>query len=133
MNDLNAGATQDRIVRNLRTMVQSAKGAGKAVMLGTLTPVKEGEDLVANGCSGVLCWRADPVAIASLNGRIRTLAGEESAVVVDFERAFNLSPNYRNLLSPDGLHPNEAGYSVMAQKALEIIQASFETVPPIVP
>jgi lysophospholipase L1-like esterase len=133
VNDLNAGATQDRIVRNLRTMVRSAKGAGKAVMLGTLTPVKEGEDLVKNGCSGALCWRADPVAIASLNGRLRSLAVEESVVLVDFERAFNLSPDYRALLSPDGLHPNESGYSVMAQKALEIIQANFEAVPPIVP
>ena len=124
-------------------MVQSAKGAGKAVMLGTLTPVKEGEDLLANKCSGDLCWRADPVAIASLNGQIRSLAASERlacpaalpncVVLVDFERAFNLSPDYRNLLSPDGLHPNEAGYSVMAQKALEVIQASFETVPPIVP
>jgi lysophospholipase L1-like esterase len=132
VNDLNHADPPDfeRIIRNLRTMIQSAKGAGKAVMLGTLTPVKPGEDLVASGCTGGLCYRADPEAIAELNGRIRGLAAEQSVVLVDFEKAFGSDAS---LLSADGLHPNQAGYDRMAQRVFESMQANFETRPPIVP
>ena len=39
-----------------------------------------------------------------------------------------MSGNADALLSPDGLHPNDAGYDVMAQKVFEKIQENFETV-----
>jgi lysophospholipase L1-like esterase len=134
VNDLNQLSGRpdrfDRIIRNLRSMVQAAKGAGKKVTLGTLTPVKAGEDLVANGCSGALCYRVDRADVSTLNGRIRMLASEESVVLVDFETAFGTDGS---LLSPDGLHPNEAGYDRMAQRVSDSVRANFETIPPVVP
>ncbi len=125
VNDLNHDASIERIVRNLRSMVQSAKVAGKAVVLGTLTPVKR-----IDGCDGSMCYPVDPGAIASLNQQLRSMAEQESVVLVDFERAFGTNAS---LLSPDGLHPTEAGYEVMAQRVFDSVKANFEAVPPINP
>ena len=136
VNDLNASAPDfDRVIRNLRTMVQTARTAGKAVMLGTLTPVTYSEANVKNGCTGDLCYKgATQASVDTLNGLIRSLAAEpqwSSVYLVDFDRAFRVSGNADALLSPDGLHPNDAGYDVMAQKVFEKIQENFETVRPI--
>jgi lysophospholipase L1-like esterase len=100
------------------------------VILGTLTPVTPAVDYLANGCSGSLCYRVNPEWVATLNGRIRTLAAEENVLLVDFEQAFGSNTS---LMSPDGLHPNQDGYEVMAQRVMDSIRANFETRPPIVP
>ena len=131
VNDLNQSSPPDydRIKRNLRQMVQAAKLSGKKVFLGTLTPVKPGEDLVLSGCTDdATCYRVQPSYVSTMNARIRDLASEESVILINFEGALSASD-----LSPDGLHPNQAGYDKMAQRVFDSIKANYETVPPIVP
>lgn len=130
VNDINIGRAFDNIIGSLRSMIQSAKSAGKAVIISTLLPVKRGEDLVLQGCTGINCYRVDPAAIESLNTRIRSLASEQAVILVDMFSAFGSN---NALLSPDGLHPNSAGYERMAQAFADAIIQRFETVKPIVP
>jgi lysophospholipase L1-like esterase len=127
-NDLNSSSDFDKIIRNLRTMVKTTKQAGKAVLLGTLTPVYQAEDYIIQGCQDLACYRLNPAHVRTLNSRIRTLAVEESVPVVDFEAALGAAD-----LSPDGLHPNQQGYAKMSGRVFETIRANFEAVKPIVP
>jgi len=105
VNDTNAIASDSFIVDALRTMVHSARNAGKDVILCGLLPVKENEDTGQ--------YKADPGRIASMNARLAALASAEGVPFVDMVAAFGSTPG--PLLSPDGLHPNDAGYQRMAE------------------
>jgi lysophospholipase L1-like esterase len=105
VNDTNAGPLDSGIEAALQAMVRTAKNMGKDVILCGLLPVKANED------TGV--YKADPGRIASMNGRLRDLAGAEGVPFVDMVAAFGSA--FQPLLSPDGLHPNNAGYQRMAE------------------
>ena len=115
VNDLNGGFSIGQIVGALRSMIQSSRSAGKSVLLSGLTPVKPRED---NGF-----FKADPDRVASLNQALVTLANEESVPRVDMVAAFGSA--FQPLLSPDGLHPNAAGYQRMAEALRDAIVANF--------
>jgi lysophospholipase L1-like esterase len=93
---------------NLREMVRVVKGRGASIILGTVPPLNP-EGFRARGAENAL----------RLNEFIRQIATEERVVLADHERAFrgNLS-----LQGPDGLHPNDDGYEVMAQTWLTAIR-----------
>jgi lysophospholipase L1-like esterase len=116
VNDLNAGQPIGTIANALRQMVQSAKNAGKKVVLCTLVPHKPHEQ------SGMP--RVDHNRWLSLNAAIQQIAASEGIVLVNMAAAFGTDPN--SLISPDGMHPNNAGYERMAQALFDHIVAHFD-------
>jgi len=68
-----------------------------------------------------------PTLVEPLNDRIRALAPQEGAVLVDVYRDFNGDVG---LLQADGLHPNVAGYQRMAESFVAAIRKTLEVVPP---
>jgi lysophospholipase L1-like esterase len=115
VNDVNAGPSDSFIVDALRVMVQTAKNAGKDVILCGLLPVKPNED------TGV--YPVDRNRIASMNLRLASLASAEGVPFVDMVAAFGSA--FQPLLSPDGLHPNDAGYQRMAEAVGNTVVAFF--------
>jgi lysophospholipase L1-like esterase len=115
VNDTNAIASDSFIVDALRVMVQTAKNAGKDVILCGLVPVKPNDDTGQ--------YKADPGRIASMNSRLAALANAESVPFVDMVAAFGGA--FQSLLSPDGLHPNDAGYQRMAEAVGNTVIAFF--------
>ena len=75
------------------------------MILCGLLPVKPNEDTGQ--------YKADPGRIASMNSRLAALASAEGVPFVDMVAAFGSA--FQPLLSPDGLHPNDAGYQRMAE------------------
>jgi lysophospholipase L1-like esterase len=116
VNDTNAISNDNFIVDALRVMVQTAKSAGKSVILSGLLPVKENEDIAGT-------FKAQPERIASMNVQLRALADVEAVPYVDMVAAFGTG--FRSLLSPDGLHPNDAGYQRMAEAIGNTVVANF--------
>ena len=115
VNDINAGPLDSSIADAVRTMVQTAKSAGKQVILCGLLPVKFNP--VLND------YKANPQRIASMNARLETIASEESVPFVNMVQAFGGAAE--SLLSPDGLHPNNDGYQRMAEAIGNTIVAFF--------
>jgi lysophospholipase L1-like esterase len=115
VNDTNAGPTDGAIVTALRTMIQTAQNAGKSVILCGLLPVKARED------NGML--PASPARIASVNAALAQLASDEGVPFVNMVAAFGQA--YQPLLSPDGIHPNGAGYQRMAEAVRDSVVTFF--------
>lgn len=98
-NDIIYGFARETTVAALRSMVETAR-ANKAIpVLATLTPATGPHGYMAGG-------------IADLNDYIRRLAGEEGVDLVDLAGAFG---DGTGLLQDDGLHPNEAGATRIAE------------------
>jgi lysophospholipase L1-like esterase len=131
VNDLNIEISNTEIITMLESMIESARSQGKKVILSSLTPVKAPMD---SGESPTF-WKADPFKVANLNVAIDQLAARLNVPRVNMFAAFgsgpgaldcNASSSCRALLSPDGLHPNAAGYSRMADVINAKIVELFE-------
>jgi len=121
VNDLNGGrdAAIPGVVSNLRSMIRMARSRGIVVLIGTLLPERPGG------------FRAlAPASILPANNQIRPMALAEGAVVVDLFQVFDGRTD--TLLGSDGLHPNDAGYQLMADTFFDAVRAQLET-PPFVP
>lgn len=94
------------LIGNLRLMIAAARQNGTVPILGTLTPALGDHQ----------SW--EPF-IETANAHIRALCAEENIECADHWQAFVSDPAFARdpyaLLSPDGLHPNAAGYTVMAR------------------
>jgi lysophospholipase L1-like esterase len=126
-NDLagNGGpVTPETIESNLATMIDLARAHGISVALASLLPVVDGK----KGPDGKPVLRTGdrpPAAIVALNQRLAALAKREHAAYVDYFAAMvDGKGALRSELTEDGLHPNAAGYAVMApvvEKALKTL------------
>lgn len=102
---------------NLTSMVDLAKRNGIRVVLASLLPALQ------------YPWRADirPVEkIHALNDWMKDYAAKEGLVFLDYHSAMaNDKRGLKTELSEDGVHPNQAGYAVMAPLAEKAIGAAL--------
>lgn len=107
------GAIED----NLLSMVDLAKRNGIRVVFSSLVPAFQ------------YPWRPDlaPVEkIRALNNWMKDYAAKEGLVFLDYHSAMaNDKRGLRTELSEDGVHPNKAGYAVMAPLAEKAIATAL--------
>jgi len=89
-------------IDNLRTMLDEIKAWHSLPVISTLTPANPAVNADRN------------VWIDAMNVEIRTLAQQEGALLVDANAAFKAHGDVSALFA-DGIHPNDAGYDVLAQ------------------
>ena len=112
--DVNNDAPNFLAVReNLAEMVRQVRTRGRLAILGTYPLLNPSGFRASN-----------PENVSRLNAMIRELAGDQGVFVADHERA---SENLGGQ-GPDGLHPNNIGYEVMADIWLTAIEALAELI-----
>jgi acyl-CoA thioesterase I len=119
-NDIagNTGAMSDEAIQhNLMTMAELAKAHGVRVVLGSVLPVsddkKDGE-----GQALVRTETRPTARIRGLNAWMSDYARRNGHVYLDYYSAMaDASGALEPDLNADGLHPNAAGYAVMAPLA----------------
>lgn len=111
---------------NLASMSELAHAHGIRVVLASVTPVV---DLTSpNGDKIVQTVRRPPDKILALNVRIKKYAAEHDDVYLDYFPAMVDDHGFlKTALTDDGLHPNAAGYAVMAPLAEKAITQALTT------
>jgi lysophospholipase L1-like esterase len=113
-NDWNVGECKTAppcfTIDSLRTMVRDVKGRQGLPVLATIIPANPIYEFAADRNA----W------IAAMNVRIEEMGRAEGAVIADLEALFMAQPALRALYT-DHVHPNDAGYEVMAQGFFEAI------------
>ena len=110
-NDIagNTGRASDEdIENNIRSMTELAQAHGIRVILASIPPAAD------------FPWHKglNPgPRIERLNAWIRSYAAKSGAVYADYWTATHDGLGFRANLASDGVHPNEAGYAVMAPGA----------------
>jgi len=98
-------------IDSLRTMVRDVKGRQSLPVLGTIIPANPAHSFNPPERSP---W------VSAMDVRIRELARAEGALLADLEAAFLRAPSVPALFA-DHIHPNDAGYEVMAQAFFDAI------------
>jgi acyl-CoA thioesterase I len=94
----------ERIQRNVTAMSDIASARGIAVVLCSIPPVGRDLDRIAR----------DPAGIARANRWISSFARERGFRFVNYAEVLGDADGFmKGGLSPDGIHPNEAGYDRM--------------------
>jgi lysophospholipase L1-like esterase len=112
--------TLEEIQGNLTSMVELSKANGMKVVLASVLPV----------CDSIRTQtdRRPPDQIVLLNQWIKSYAAANGAVYLDYYSAMiDENKMFRQELTYDCLHPNDAGYAVMqplAQKAIDAALAA---------
>lgn len=104
------------IVNALEDIVEAARARGVQTMVATFPP-QNGNGSRGSGAS----------AVPGLNDRIRQMAAEEGAILVDLYAGFGGTTV--GFVSIDGLHMIDAGYTKMAEIWFDAIRQHFETPP----
>ena len=116
--------TLDQIEENLSSMVDIAKANGIHVVLAAVTPVYPSERVPQ------FFRERPPEKIVQLNTWLRDYARRCGCVYLDYFSAMVGGDGLlRRELSNDGLHPNDAGYEVMAPLAEEAIAKALRAKP----
>jgi len=113
-NDWNIPGCQDApaicpTVENLRTVVRRVKSAGTLPFLATLPPVNPAINADRN------LW------VSSINSGIKAMGPQEGAFVVDLYQAFQSQGGDLSRFFADAVHPNDAGYDVIANAWFQAI------------
>jgi lysophospholipase L1-like esterase len=112
-------STLEMIEDNLMSMTELAKANGIRVVLSSVLPVYD------------YPWKPglEPAPkIVALNAWIRSYAARAGAVYVDYHSAMaDARQGLRAELAIDGVHPNEAGYRVMAPLAEKAISEALRS------
>lgn len=129
-NDLagNTGPiTLEETEGNLATMAELARVNGIRVVLSSVLPVSNyGHDRDGNPLD--VRVKRPPEKILELNAWIKKYATENRDVYLDYFSAMVDDQGLlKKELSEDGLHPNSAGYAVMAPLAEKAIQAALQS------
>jgi lysophospholipase L1-like esterase len=98
----------------LRKMCVAGRSRGVKVYVATLTPVDPDKNHFYQA-----------TAVNTLNGMIKTMAAQESAILVDLNAVVPLA-----LLDSSGLHLTKQGYVVVADEWLKAIIATLEVKTP---
>ena len=96
-------------VENLRIVIQRVKAVGTLPFIATLTPANPAINNDRNK------W------IATINTGIKAMAAQEGAFLVDLYQAFQNQGGDLSRFFADDVHPNAAGYDVMANAWFEAI------------
>jgi lysophospholipase L1-like esterase len=111
--------TLDAIEGNLTSMAELAQANGIRVVLSSVMPVC---DYIRSQTE-----RRPPAKIIALNAWIKDYAAKNSFVYLDYYSAMlDDKEMFRQELTYDGLHPNEAGYEVMGPLAAKAIIAALK-------
>jgi len=113
-NDLPDGIGPSTIRNALSSMISDVRGHNKTAVIGTLLPRYD-------GYGG---------SISSTNSLIRQLAESKEVQLADL---YNATNNWPANMRTDGLHPNKAGYSLMATPWFGAVKASRRDPPPVIP
>jgi lysophospholipase L1-like esterase len=113
-NDWNIPECQDspaacHTIDNLRLVVQRVKSVGTLPFIATIIPSNPAVNPGRNQ------W------ISTMNASIKTMAREEGAFVVDLYQAFQNQGGDLSRFYSDPVHPNDAGYDVIANGFFEAI------------
>jgi lysophospholipase L1-like esterase len=110
---------------NLASMAELARVHGIQVVLSSVMPVSNyGHDGSGNPLD--MRIKRPPEKILELNAWIKKYAAEKGDVYLDYFSAMVDDQGLlKKELSEDGLHPNAAGYAVMAPLAEKAIQAAL--------
>ena len=110
-------STIEMIEDNLRSMAEIARAHGIRVVLSSVLPVYD------------YPWRPGLVPapkIVALNAWMKDYAAKAGAIYLDYHSAMaDARQGMRDGLATDGVHPNEAGYRVMAPLAERAIAAAL--------
>jgi len=122
--------TLEEIEGNLMSMAELARANGIRVVFASVMPVSNyGHDRDGNPID--MRIKRPPEKILELNAWIKKYAAENGHVYLDY---FSAMVDDQGLLkkdfSEDGLHPNAAGYAVMAPLAEKAIQLALAGTPP---
>src|SRR5260370_21132946 len=106
-------------------MGQLAHANGIRVVLGSVLPVYDG-GYTPDGQRLVMTDRRPSDKILALNSWIKNYAAQNHCIYLDFFAAMVDDHGFlKKELSEDGLHPNKAGYAVMAPLAEKAIAAGL--------
>jgi lysophospholipase L1-like esterase len=94
---------------NLRIVIRRVKAVGTLPFVATLTPANPAINDARND------W------IEAINATIKTMAAQEGAVLVDLYQAFENQGGDLSRFFSDDVHPNGAGYEVIAEGFFEAI------------
>jgi acyl-CoA thioesterase-1 len=106
------GDTACQTVEHLRDIVRAARSAGSLPILGTILP--------CNPARVVECPSARNVWVDETNKALRAMAQSEAVPVADLHAAFAAQPDLATLFS-DHVHPNDAGYRILADEFLRAV------------
>jgi len=111
---------------NLASMAELARANSIRVVLSSVMPVSNyGHD--GEGKPQDMRLKRPPEKILELNAWIKKYAAEKGHVYLDyFSTMVDEQGLLKKELSEDGLHPNAAGYSVMAPLADQAIQSALK-------
>lgn len=114
-NDIPAGenGAASTAAAEISVWVAEAKSRGIRVFLATPTPGRPGGNRTIN-----------PLLLVDYANRMRRIAEQQGVTLVDI---YNLMlPDVQRYIGVDGLHPNELGYSRLADLFFQAIQGSLE-------
>ena len=116
--------TLEEIEGNLASMSELAHANGMRVVLSSVLPVYDGGH-TQEGKLLTMTGGRPPEKILALNAWIKSYAAQHRDVYLDYFSAMVDDQGFlKKELSDDGLHPNKAGYAVMAPLAEKAIAAA---------
>ncbi len=113
--------TLEETEANIASMAEMARAHGVRVVLSSVLPVHDYTPM-----SQLAFPLRPPEKIAALNTWLKTYAAQSSSVYLDYAAAMTDARGFlQRDLAADGLHPNRAGYAIMAPLAEAAIAASL--------
>ena len=121
-NDLAPTMSLPAVAAGLGRMIDNARSRGLKVYLATIPPENASSPCMPQ------CRGGNAGLVPPFNDQVRALAASKGIPLVDVFQAFN--GDVITLIGPDGLHPSEAGYHLIADTFFSAIKQTLEVSPP---